>query len=287
MYLRLGPYQEVLQGILVSLQIDEGIIKIIGKSGAGKSALCKQLHDDLQASGQPAVLFSEPPASAVALQNAITGQLQLNTGNFTRALSAWLHARDAVRKPLVLIVDDAQNLDPPTFSALRMLCNIQDSAHSLVRIVLCGNDELDARLASPALRAVTQFISHNFTLPYLTQGQVGDFCQAWWQQNGGDVKPFAERTLVKLHHDTKGKPGLLCARLEQQNTGAEPIVARIPDAAAVLALGDVQNERKPRRHRMFVLIIVLLLAGVTGAYLYLMQTLQAADANTAVDAAAP
>lgn len=284
MYLRLGPYQEVLQGVLVSLQIDEGIIKITGKVGAGKSALCRQLHDDLQANGQPVVLFPEPPASATALQNAITGELQLDAaGNFTRTLSAWLHARDAVSKPLVLIVDDAQKLDPTAFSALRMLCNIQDSAHSLVRIVLCGSDELDTRLGSPALRAVTQFISHSFALPYLTQEQVGNFCQAWWIHNGGDITPFPERALSKLHHDTKGKPGLLCARLEQQDTGAEPAVARIPDAAALLSLGDVKDERKPRRHRMFVLVLVLLLAGATGAWLYFLQPLQNPDANVLVD----
>ncbi|HEY1182185.1 MAG TPA: AAA family ATPase, partial [Rhodocyclaceae bacterium] len=75
MYLRLNPYDEILRGMRVSLQIDEGIIKITGKSGSGKSALCRQLHADLQNDGQPALLFTEPPASVAALQDAIVDRL--------------------------------------------------------------------------------------------------------------------------------------------------------------------------------------------------------------------
>jgi hypothetical protein len=129
MYLRLSPYQEILQGVITSLQVNEGIIKITGKSGSGKTALCSQLFHELEANSQPAVFFLKPPASAVALQNDILDNLKLDpTGNFTRTLTAYLLANTAPQKPLVLIFDDAQQLDAQTFSAIRMLCNIQDGA---------------------------------------------------------------------------------------------------------------------------------------------------------------
>src|SRR5690606_2728236 len=199
MYLRLSPYLDVLQGVIASLDINEGIIKITGKSGAGKTALCTQLVSELQSRGQPFVFFLQAPASVFALQNEILERLDLDSsGNFTRTLSAYLLARSAEQKPLVLIFDDAQQLEPQTFSAIRMLCNIQDRSRSLVRVVLCGTEELDEVLASPTLRAVTQFLSQSFTLPYLTQDQVNDFCLAYWMAVQEDMKPMSERTLEKL-----------------------------------------------------------------------------------------
>lgn len=223
MYLRLSPYGEVLQGVLTSLQINEGIIKVTGASGAGKTALCNQLCQELQADSQAVVFLREAPGSAMELQQRILATLGLDaSGNFTRTLSSFLLARGGDAQPLVLIVDDAQKLDPQTFSAIRMLCNIQDQARSLVRVVLCGSEELDARLGKPALRAVTQFVNQSFTLPWLTQEQVRDFCQAWWLQAGADMKPLDDKTLEKLFAETKGQPGLLQARLKQGTTGAEP-----------------------------------------------------------------
>ena len=221
MYLRLSPYREVLQGVLASLQVNEGIIKITGKSGAGKTALCNQLFHELEGSGQPAVFFLKPPASAIALQNDILDNLKLDpTGNFTRTLTGYLLARTAAQVPLVLVFDDAQHFDPQTFSAVRMLCNIQDKSRALIRVILCGNEELDAKLEGPALRAITQFLNQSFALPYLTQEQVHDFCQGYWQQMNEDMKPLGERSLQKLFQETRGQPGILHARLSPGTTGA-------------------------------------------------------------------
>lgn len=281
MYLRLNPYDEIVQGILVGLQIDEGIIKITGRKDSGKTALCSRLCEDLQANGHPAILFGEPPASAIALQKAVVDRLQLDaSSNFTRALSTWLLARNTDEKPLVLIFDDAQRLDPPTFSAIRMLCNIQSGTRSLVRVVLCGSDELDARIAGPALRAVTQFISQSFTLPFLTREQVRDFRQAYClqmqMQTGHDMKALDERALDRLFHDTKGQPGMLYARLEQeraaqldqQGAAQETAAAQASEAPLVKTPPAEHGETKPPRLRALAIAAGLLVAVAAGAYLY-------------------
>jgi type II secretory pathway predicted ATPase ExeA len=168
------------------------------------------------------VFFLKPSASAVALQNDIRDNLGLDpSGNFTRTLTTYLLAKTTEQKPLVLIFDDAQHLDPQTFSAIRMLCNIQDNARAMVRVILCGNEELDEKLAGPALRAVTQFLSQSFTVPYLTQDQVNDFCHAYWMLTGEEMKPMSLRVLQKLARETRGHPGVQQARLSQGTTGAE------------------------------------------------------------------
>ena len=283
MYLRLSPYREVLQGVIISLQINEGIIKITGKSGAGKTALCSQLFQELQSTGQPSVFFLKPPSSAVALQNAILDNLRLDpTGNFTRTLTAYLLARSDAQKPLVLIFDDAQQLDPQTFSAIRMLCNIQDQSRALVRVVLCGNEELDEKLAGPALRAVTQFLNQSFTLPYLTREQMHDFCQAYWLQNDQDMKPLSARNIERLFDETKGHPGILQARLKQGTTGAEP-GDRQKDSHGASAPTRPYRYAGRRQGWVPALLIVvgLALLGGAGAYLYLSPRTPAATTVSA------
>jgi MSHA biogenesis protein MshM len=277
MYLRLSPYQEVLQGVITSLQVNEGIIKITGKSGSGKTALCSQLFHELEATGQPAVFFLKPPASAVALQNDILDNLKLDpTGNFTRTLTAYLLAKTTQQKPLVLIFDDAQQLDPQTFSAIRMLCNIQDGPRAMVRVILCGNEDLDEKLAKPALRAVTQFLNQSFTLPYLTLDQVNDFCQGFWMLMGEEVKPLSENAQKKLFQETQGHPGILTARLNQGTTGAEKSErhSREEQVAAPLASRPYRYSGRRQGWAPALLIIAGLVAfGGAGAYLFLTPSI--------------
>lgn len=277
MYLRLSPYREILQGVITSLQLNEGIIKITGKSGSGKTALCSQLFHELEANGQPAVFFLKPPASAVALQNDILDNLALDpSGNFTRTLTAYLLAKTTEHKPLVLIFDDAQQLDPQTFSAIRMLCNIQDQSRGMVRVILCGNEDLDEKLASPALRAVTQFLSQSFTLPYLTAEQVSDFCQGFWMLMGEEMKPMGERVLQTLFLETRGHPGILQARLKQGTTGAEPSERQGREGdeppAPVTRPYRYAGQRKGWVPALLIVTGLVVLGGAS-AYLYLTPSL--------------
>lgn len=270
MYLRLSPYREILQGVLTDLEVNEGIIKITGKNGAGKTALCSQLYQELGKKGQNAIFFLTPPASATALQNSILDSLKLGTsGNFTRALTVWLLANIRDRKPLVLIFDDAHQLDLQAFGAIRMLCNIQDASRALVRVIVCGTDELDQKFATTALRAVTQFLSQSVTLPYLSLEQMNDFCQGYWLRTGDDMKPMDLKAQQKLFHETQGHPGILQARLSQSTTGAEKSEHSDDETDAATRPGKYAGER-PGWVPAFLTIAGLILLGGIGGYLFLL-----------------
>jgi general secretion pathway protein A len=60
---------------------------------------------------------------------------------------------------LVLVVDEAQNLDNSTMENLRLLSNLETRKHKLIQIVLSGQPELDIKLAQPELRQLAQRIS--------------------------------------------------------------------------------------------------------------------------------
>jgi len=205
MFIIQQPFKDILAGIHTALLVNEGIVKLTGGPGTGKSALCAQLYRDLEERGVPVIFFMNPPRDAESLQHDILRRLELpTTGNFTRTLTRSLLAQPPVRNALVLLFDDAHDIDARTFTSIRMLCNIQDDTRSLVRIVICGTEELDAKLASAELRGISQYLNQSFRLDKLTPEQVQDFRSAWWLARGQVVATLDERALQQLYRECKG-----------------------------------------------------------------------------------
>ena len=57
-------------------------------------------------------------------------------------------------QPVVLIVDEAQQLSGEMLEELRLLTNLETPTHKLLQIVLSGQTELDSILASPVASSI-------------------------------------------------------------------------------------------------------------------------------------
>jgi type II secretory pathway predicted ATPase ExeA len=180
MYLNVSPYREVLEGMELALQINDGIIKLTGRDGTGKTALCRELCQLLAAKDLRVLCFPVAPDNVDALQAEILAQLGLEAGpNFTKQLSRYLQEQPAGRQQLHVIFDDAQDIGEPVFDSIRMLCNIQDARRALVKPIICGSPALEAKLARINFRSVTQYLSQGFTLAPMTTEQIKDFYWAY------------------------------------------------------------------------------------------------------------
>lgn len=71
-------------------------------------------------------------------------------------------------KRVVLIVDEAQNLDPLMLEELRVLSNVNADQHLVLQTVLVGQPELRDVLRRSDLRQFAQRISTDYHLPTLT-----------------------------------------------------------------------------------------------------------------------
>ena len=74
-YYKIGPYLGVFQGIHTALDINEGIIKVVGPDGAGKSSFCHKLVEELKAQGQEVIYFEQPPESQIISTNSSKAHL--------------------------------------------------------------------------------------------------------------------------------------------------------------------------------------------------------------------
>ena len=105
----------------------------------------------------------------------------------------------------VLIIDEAQNLQPSTLEELRMLSNM-NTGSMILQLILVGQPELSETLSSPQLRQFAQRVSSDFHLPRLRPSEVNDYLNHRLNFVGGDprlITPAARRLLTQ---ETNGIP---------------------------------------------------------------------------------
>lgn len=214
MYLSVNPHLEVLEGIKVALQVNEGIIKLTGRPGTGKSALCQQLRHQLADEGHRVLYIAGAPQSVSQVQDGILEELGLKSGgNFSKVLTRFLQEQPQGLRQLYVIFDEAERIDAQTFEAIRMLCNLQDGHEALLRPILCGTAELDRKLGEMAFRSIAQYVSQSFTLPAMTVEQLKDFYWTFWKQHGLEVQPPPPAVVTSLFKESQGLPGPVMAKL--------------------------------------------------------------------------
>lgn len=211
-YLKLSPYQDLITGIKTALSISEGIIKLIGPAGVGKTSLCNQLTTELEDEGQEVLFFATPPESTEVMHEQIRRSLKLEQeGNFTRALTVYLTNK---RANLLIIFDDAEVIDDKTFVSIRLLGNIQNDSQTLIRLILCGSSKLDKKLRAPSYRSLAQYLNQSFKLRPMDKAELDEFCLGYLAKTGHNKQGLDTAGLASIYKQSKGMPGRTLALLD-------------------------------------------------------------------------
>jgi len=177
-YITAGPYQEIISGIQMILSFSDGVVKLTGQDGAGKTSLLHRLQKHIEDEGQGTLLFSPPPKSVLELHNTVTRTFRLAADvSFRKALARHLTSQPRDRQHLVLLFDDAETMDDETLGDLLLFRNVKQGDQSLVSLVLFGSADLDARLQAPELAELVQDIVLNYELNPLNFKQLAAFCE--------------------------------------------------------------------------------------------------------------
>ena len=145
--------------------------------GTGKTTLLHALRQQLN--GQTAISFvfnSTLPFDGIL--EYILEDLGIATGRDSRAqrliaLNNFLIDRARTGQNTVLMLDEAQNLDPSTLEQIRLLSNFETPTDKLLQILLVGQPELKAKLCLPELRQLKQRIGLRCQIPPLTLKEAG------------------------------------------------------------------------------------------------------------------
>ena len=170
---------ELLDALLYAVMQGEGIIKLTGEVGSGKTMLCRMLAERLPPQVDVLYLLN-PRLEPDEVLHAIAAELGLKLDDcradaVLRALHGELIARHATGRQVVLLAEEAQAMPGATLEALRLLTNLETASHKLLQIVLFGQPELQHTLDLPQFRQLKERITHSFTVPRLPQALLNDY----------------------------------------------------------------------------------------------------------------
>lgn len=158
-----------LDALMYAISSGEGITKVVGEVGCGKTMMCRMLEVRLGDSVD-VVYIANPSLSPDNILHVIAHELGLDVENSSSKLdvmqqiSVYLLERHAKNRQVVLFVEEAQSMPIETLEEIRLLSNLETEQHKLLQMVLFGQPELDDTLAKPHIRQLKERITHSFYL---------------------------------------------------------------------------------------------------------------------------
>jgi general secretion pathway protein A len=158
-----ASHREALASLLYGLQSGLGFVSLIAKPGMGKTTLLFDVLRRLRDTRTTVFLF-QTIATPVDLLRAIlidlgTKDVRESLVDLQTQLNKVLLNQCAAHKSVVVVIDEAQNLNDSVLETVRMLSNFETASHKLMQIILAGQPQLAEKLMTPNLLQLRQRIS--------------------------------------------------------------------------------------------------------------------------------
>ena len=177
-----GQRGEMLAALLYAIEQGEGIIKVVGEVGSGKTMLCRKLVAHLPDTVD-SIYLGNPTLSPDDMLAAILADLGVDAPEASRQgrlaqLNTALLSRHESGRRVVVFVEEAQGIALDNLEFLRLLTNLETATDKLLQIVLFGQPELDIQLADQRIRQLKDRITLSLNLSPLTEAEVADYLRA-------------------------------------------------------------------------------------------------------------
>lgn len=179
-FISLPGIQDCLDSLLQCVIRSRGIAVVTAGSGMGKSLLCRKVAALLRGQRTIVAVSASTFQSRLELLQALLYELDLEYLGLSEQ-EARLKLTEAARRvaqcerPLLVILDEAHSLPVRLFDELRSFVDAAPDGVPLMGLVLCGQFELEEKLADPALAAFNQRIGVQVCLPPLTREESARF----------------------------------------------------------------------------------------------------------------
>ncbi len=229
-----GP---ILEALIYAVTHGEGIIKVSGEVGSGKTMLCNMLMTRLPENVET-VYLANPNVSPDEILHAIAFELQLNSDRrathleVMQALQEYLLKRHGEGKRVVMFVEESQGMPLATLEEIRLLSNLETRTDKLLQIVLFGQPELDDNLRQQNIRQLRERITHSFGLAPLNTNDVHEYLMFRLRAAG--------------YHGPDVFTGKIVKMIARASGGLTRRVNLIADKALLAAFSENTHTLKPR-----------------------------------------
>lgn len=289
----------MLDALIYAITHDEGIVKISGEVGSGKTMLCRVLMERLP-DNITIVYLANPSLSREDILYAIADELHLDITDNARAslvlrtLQNHLIQSFSAGRQVVVLIDEAHAMPVETLEQIRLLSNLESNRHKLLQLVLFGQPELNDILARADMRQLKERITHNFELAPLVRNDIAsylDFRMRAAGYRGPSVfTPTALKMIAQTSHGLTRRINILAdkALLAAFATNSHQIGTKEAQAAIRdCEFSEATHANKNLRKKIVMLTICGLALSTLAAAAWLLSTKQSATPRRLAPASQP
>ena len=204
-------HEEALAHLRYAVAEGEGFTVITGAKGVGKSTVCRAFIEPLR--GQAAVAFlSSPITGPKELLQRLNRSFGIPASTqtlpeLTDALNGFLMQARVDGRKAVLLIDDAQVLEPAVLEQIRLISNLETTREKLIQIVLIGEPVLAQLLNSHQLRQMGQRVSVLYEIGGLTAEETAAYIQHRLSvASAGPPTRFSREAIREVCRHARGNP---------------------------------------------------------------------------------
>jgi MSHA biogenesis protein MshM len=198
-----GSRHSFWESLVYVLKTEEGIFKVVGEVGSGKTTVCRYLLKKLPSKRFKTIYFADPTLTREQMLYALADGLDLPLDRAAPELMivmlqkklAEIYSSD---RKVVLLIDEAHAMPEETLDQIRLLSQVEASGNKIMQIVLFGPEELDHNLALPELRPVRERITQSFRLKRLNLKDISEYLDFKMKAAGYEGPTVFSQNAIRL-----------------------------------------------------------------------------------------
>jgi len=213
-FLYLGRnHSRALSMLEFGLASETGVVVITGEIGSGKTTLVRALLNQLDDSYTVGLITNTHKAFGelihwVSMAFGLDHEGRDKVALYNQFVE-YMIAEYAAGRRVVVIVDEAQNMNADTLEELRVISNINADKDIVMQLVLVGQPELRETLAQPRLKQFVQRISSYFFLKPLDLHETREYIEHRLEKAGAKGRIFDYEAVYLIHQNAEGVPRVI------------------------------------------------------------------------------